>query len=147
MWRRLGGTGVLILAGVLLLTAGVVATVVESQVRIDAATASVALTPAQREQLRDVGIDNVGQDSYRDWLIVGSMTSGGRVPTLVLEVGDDEDSGSWSWGPEEIFSAGSMGGWQVKPLTMVSAAGLALLLGALFLAAARWRPRASNASN
>lgn len=145
--RRLRGTGVLTLAGILLLSAGVAVTVVESQARIDAATASVALTPAQLQQLRDVGVEDVGQDTYRDWLIIGSMTSGGRVPTLVLEVGDDDDSGSWSWGPAEGSSAGSMGGWQPKPLTAVTAAGLALLIGALFLAASRWRPRHPNASN
>ena len=143
--RRLGIPGAIGLAGILLLLAGIALTTLESQMRIDAATAAVQLTPAQLEQLREVGVDDPGQDAYRDWLIIGTMTSGGRMPTLVLEVGDDEQS--WSWGPKETSTVGSMGGWQPKPLTGVAAGGLALVIGSLFLAAARWSPRSSDASN
>ena len=143
--RRLGVTGTCALAGLLLMIVGFALTLLESQVRMDAATAAVALTPQQIHQLRNVGVEDVGQDTYRDWLIVASMTSGGRVPELFLVVGEDEDSGSWSWGPAESFSAGSLGGWQAKPLTVVTAAGLALVLGSLFCGAARWHPRRARA--
>ena len=142
-WRRIGLSRAIALAGILLLFAGFALTVGESQTRLNAATAAVALSPTQLEQLRRVGVENINQDAYRDWLILTSMTSGGRVPTLVLDVSDDEDSGFWSWAPVDNQSAASIGGWQPKPLTVVSAAGLTLVLVSLFLAASRWRPRPS----
>lgn len=139
--RRLGLVRWAAIAGLLLLITGLVLTTVESQMRIDAATTAVYLSPDQLEQLDEVGVDAAMQESYRDWMITASMTSGGRVPTLVLEITDTDDGVTWSWQPADSAIAGSMGGWQAKPLAGVTVAGLALVLGSLFLAASRWRPR------
>lgn len=142
-FRRVGVVGSAAIAGILLLITGFALTALESQMRIDAATAAVTLTPAQLEQLSEAGVDDVGQDSYRDWLIVAGLTSGARVPTLVLEVTDTDDGVSWSWQAGEPSVVASWGGWQAKPLAGLTVAGLALVLGSLFLAAWRWTPTAS----
>lgn len=142
--RRLGVIGCGAIAGILLLITGFALTTLEAQMRIDAATAAVYLTPDQLEQLSEAGADDVMQSSYRDWLITAAMTSGGRVPTLVLEITDSDENVSWSWQPAETPIAGSIGGWQAKPLAALTIAGFVLVLGSLFLAAARWRPHPTS---
>ena len=139
--RRVGVVGFAALAGILLLIIGVTLVAVESQLRMDAATAAVYLTPDELEQLSEAGIDDIGQESYRDWLITGGLTTGGPMPKLVLDISDGDEGITWSWAPEDTPIVGSLGGWQPKPLALVVFAGLTMVIGSLFVAAARWRPR------
>lgn len=139
--RRIGVVGFAALAGILLLIIGVTLVAVESQLRMDAATAAVYLTPDELEQLSEAGIDDIGQESYRDWLITLGMTTGGPMPKLVLDISDGDEGITWSWAPEETPIVGSLGGWQPKPLALVAFAGVTLIIGSLFVAAARWRRR------
>lgn len=145
--RRLGFVGGAAITGILLLITGLAVTVLESQMRIDAATAAVYVTPAKLEQLRQAGLDDVGQEDYRNYLIAAGMTSGGQIPRLVLEITEEDDGAVyWSWVQDDVFIARSEGGWQPKPVAALTVAGLALVLGSLFVAASRWRPRPSDAA-
>lgn len=139
--RRMGVAGVVALTGILLLLIGVGMVAAESQLRVDAATDAVHLTFDQLDQLSEAGIDDIGQGSYRDWLITVGMTTGGPMQKLVLDISESDEGVMWSWAPENAPLVSSPGGWQPKPLAFVAFAGLALIIGSLFMAASRWRPR------
>lgn len=128
------------LAGVLLLVSGIGFAAVDAQLRIDAAKASIAFTPEEREQLDEAGMPDIGQDSALGWLVTSSLLHGTPVLDLALDIENVDESYSVSWGPSETPVVRSIGGWQFKPLGLLSVAGLGMLLGSGFVAAARWRP-------
>ena len=129
------------LAGALLLCVGVGLTTVEAQLRIDAATAAVSLTPEEEQQLAEAGMDDIGQASALPWLITMGMYLGTPIPDLELDIQDMDDEGGFSvsWGPEESSVVSRVGGWQPQPLALLTVAGLGMLIGSTFVAAARWR--------
>ncbi|MET1051008.1 MAG: hypothetical protein ABWX65_00070 [Mycetocola sp.] len=130
------------IAGAVLLGAGVGVMAVEAQLRIDAATAAATLSPEEEAQLAEAGIDDIGQESAVGWLITSSMYLGTPVPDLTLYVEEMEDgNSSVSWGPSESPIVVRMGGWQPQPIAMLAVAGLGMLIGSGFVAAARWAPR------
>lgn len=130
------------LAGALLLGAGIGLTAVDAQGRVDAANTAFDLTAEEIAQLEEADVTALGENSYRGWLVFASMATGADVPEFTVESGG---GGSVSWRPDEIpivySNVYTVGGWQPRPLAGVTLAGLALLVGSLFIAAARWRPR------
>ena len=126
--------------GAVLLVAGIALAAVDAHQRSDAATAAASLTPEQVTKLSQSGF---GWDlnDMRRWMIVDNLVSGGPMPTLLFE--EDDAGQAWvSWGAVGGGQrVGSAGGWQPKPIALLPAVGLALLLGSVFLAAARWRPQ------
>jgi hypothetical protein len=140
--RRWGLAGLAAAVGGLLLISGLAVAVVDAQLRSDAATAAVTLTADQLRQLEGTGMDeSVASDAgyFRRVLIRQNLASGGAMPEQAFEIHEMEDGTmSMSWGGyQDGFRATSWGGWQLMPVGILSFAGLALILGSGFAAAAR----------
>ncbi|MET4637738.1 hypothetical protein [Mycetocola sp. 2940] len=150
--RRRGIAGLAAALGVLLLVSGVVAAAVDAQLRSDAATAAVTLTPEERRILERAGmVESVVDDAgfIRRVLILQSLSTGVEVPDRAYQIREEEDGNvSMSWRGIEGPLLGSPGGaWQWLPTGVLTFAGLALIIGSLFLAAARWNNRHPLAGN
>ncbi|MET0932458.1 MAG: hypothetical protein ABWX56_02010 [Mycetocola sp.] len=144
--RRWGLAGLVAATGVVLLLFGIAAALVDAQLRSDAATAAVTLTSEDRERLEEVGLAaSVETDAgyIRRMLIMRSLSTGTAVPERAYEIQDQGDGNvSMSWGGGERFQPMfQWGGWQLMPIGVLTFAGLALMIGSLFLAAERWRDR------
>jgi hypothetical protein len=141
--RRWALAGVAAAVGGLLLVCGIAVAVVDAQQRSDAATAAVTFTVEQRAQLDEIGIyEAVVADAHyvRRSLILENLASGGPIPERYFEISEMEDGNvSMSWGPgrDQITFTSWGGGWQLKPTAILSFTGLSLLIGSLFVAAAR----------
>lgn len=144
--RRWGPAGLAAALGALLLVGGLAVAVGDALLRSDAATAAVTPSAEERRQLEEAGMsDSIEADAgfFRRMMIVQNLSSGGPMPESAYEIYEDEDgvvSMSWGWFQEGI-SPGSWGGWQLKPVGILSFAGLALILASVFVAAARWESR------
>jgi hypothetical protein len=144
--RRWGFVGLAAAVGGLLLVCGLAATVVDAQLRSDAATAAMTMTADQRRQLSEAGIaDSLGPDDghFRRMLILRNLSSGGEIPEHAFVIQEEEGRAvAVQWGIfRDGFVVTSWGGWQLKPLGILSFAGLAVIIGAVFAAAARWESR------
>lgn len=144
--RRWGLTGLAAALGVLLLVSGVAVAVVDAQIRSDAATAAVTLTPGERRQLEEADLaETVVADAgfIRRLLIVRSLSTGITIPERAFVIHEQEDGIlSVEWGAGEGFLLTSpWGGWPLTPISILTFAGLALTIGSLFLAAAHWHAR------
>lgn len=133
--------------GAFLLCVGLAVVVVDAHMRSDAATAAVRMSPEELQLLEDEEIV-ISVPEIRTMLIMQSMTSGSPVPRQAFEITEFEDGGaSVSWGGSDEQRVASWGGWQAKPVAVLPAAGLALGIASLFLAAAGWRPPHPQSSN
>jgi hypothetical protein len=140
--RRWGLARLAAAVGGLLLVCGVAFALVDAQLRSEAATAATTFTAAQREQLDEVGLyESVAVDALyvRRSLIVQNLAWGGPMPERYLELLELDDGNlSMSWGADGINVSAWGGGWQVKPVGILTFAGLTVTIGSLFLVAARW---------
>lgn len=150
--RRWGLAGVGAAVGVLLLLCGIGAALVDAQLRSDAATAAVTLSSEDRERLEEAGIaGSVQTDAFhiRRMLIMRSLSAGTDVPERAYEIlNQGDDNVSISWGTSDRFQPIlQWGGWQFMPIGVLAFAGVALIIGSVFVAAARWDDRRRLATN
>ena len=144
--RRWGLPAIAAVLGGVLLVCGLVVAVVDAQARSNAATAAVIISEDERARLEDLDFyEFVLAESavLRRSLVMQNLASGGPMPERAFAVVEMEDGNaalSWSV-PDSVYQATSWGGWQMKPVGILTFAGLILLIASGFLSAGRWESR------
>ena len=143
--RRWGLPGLAAALGVVLVLCGLAVALVDAQLRSDAATTAVAITDEQREKLDGLGsyqfvLEDLG--NIRKSLIMQNLASGGTMPERAFDIVDfDDGTTAVQWNLEAGYLVTSWGGWQMKPVGILTFAGLSLLIASGFLSAGRWESR------
>lgn len=124
--------------GAVLVVVGLGVLMSESQGRLDAADRSIEFMPGQDELS---GGESDGMLNYlRFSALVQSLTLGTDVPTYEVRQMDDEGGYSIEERHQRVVYSMTPT-WHLVPTVVLAFAGLSLMLGALFIGAARWRRR------
>jgi hypothetical protein len=133
-------------AGIFLLVGGVSAVVADAQARAEASENSITFTPEQEDAFG--GDVDAMMESIRSGALISSLYTGADVSRHIVEVEDDGNGNlSSSIYPEtQRVVVPYYMGWHPSPVALPAFAGLALMIGGLFMGATRWHRHTAERS-
>lgn len=137
--RRLHRVRWILAAGTVLVVAGFGLLLMDAHARLDASEHAVTFTDDEREMLGPDADDMLA--SIRLSSLVQSLFTSSDVRTFDVTVTESGEGGRSISITEEAppMVVSSRGSWRAPPVALPALAGVAMIVSALFLGAARWR--------